>query len=161
MERSILGFHCDEEDYWVADLDCGHSQHVRHNPPFENRPWTTTEEGRNSKLGQQLLCPNCDRFELPESFQAYKRTSEFDAASIPDGLRKAHSTKRGVWAKVHVLEGQLRYTVHAPLDQEFILDPGHEGVIVPELLHHVEPLGPVRFYIEFYERAHFSARKFL
>jgi tellurite methyltransferase len=153
MERSILGFHRDEEDYWVAELECGHSQHVRHNPPFENRPWTTTQEGRQSKLGQQLRYLNCDRFELPEGFQAYKRTPEFDAASIPDGLRKAHSTKRRVWAKVHVWEGQLRYTVHAPLNQEFILEPENDGIIVPELLHHVEPLGAVRFFVEFYKYA--------
>lgn len=153
MERNILGFHRDEENDWVAELDCGHNQHVRHNPPFENRPWTTTEEGRKSKLGQQLLCPNCDRFELPERFHAYKRTPEFDASSIPDSLRKAHSTKRGVWAKVRVLEGQLRYSVHAPLNQEFVLKPENDGIIVPEVLHHVEPLGPVQFYVEFYKHA--------
>ena len=152
MERSILGFHRDAEDYWVAELDCGHSQHVRHKPPFENRPWTTTEEGRKSKLGLQLPCPNCDRFELPERFQAYKRTPEFDAASIPDGLRKAHTTKSGVWAKIHVLDGQLRYSVHAPLTQEFVLEPTRAGIIVPELLHHVEPLGAVRFFVEFYRQ---------
>jgi tellurite resistance-related uncharacterized protein len=151
MERSILGFHRDEEDNWVAELDCGHRQHVRHNPPFENRPWTTTEKGRKSKLGQQLQCPNCDRFELPEGFHTYKRTPEFDALSIPDSLRNAHSTKRGVWAKVRVSEGQLRYSVHAPLHQEFVLQPGNDGIIVPEVLHHVELLGPVQFYVEFYK----------
>ncbi len=153
MERSITGFHLDVEHYWVAELDCGHTQHVRHNPPFENRPWTTTQEGRTSKLGQKLVCPNCDRFELPEGFQSYKRTPEFDATSVPDSLRKAHSTKTGIWAKVRVLEGQLRYTVHAPLGKEFILGPEHHGIIVPELLHHVEPLGSVRFFVEFFKRA--------
>lgn len=150
MQRSIQSFHRDAAAHWVADLDCGHCQHVRHNPPFEDRPWTMTEQGRRSKLGQHLLCPNCDRFELPEGFQAYKRTPEFDAASIPDGLRKAHSTKSGVWAKVHVVEGQLRYVVHAPLNQEYILEPTRAGIIVPELLHYVEPLGPVRFFVEFF-----------
>ena len=43
-------------------------------------------------------------------------------------------------------------TVHTPLNQEFVLEPGNDGIIVPELLHHVEPLGPVRFYLEFYKR---------
>lgn len=136
----------------MAELDCGHNQHVRHRPPFENRPWTTTEAGRQAKLGQHLACPNCDRFELPDGFRAYKRTPEFDASSIPDGLRKAHSTKPGVWATVHVLEGQLRYIVHPPLAREFVLEPGTTGIIVPEVLHHIEPLGPVRFYVEFSQR---------
>ncbi len=153
MERSITGFHLDVEQYWVAELDCGHTQHVRHNPPFENRPWTTTQEGRTSKLGQKLVCPNCDRFELPEGFQSYKRTPAFDATSVPDSLRKAHSTKTGIWAKVRVLEGQLRYTVHAPLHKEFILGPEQHGIIFPELLHHVEPMGLVRFFVEFFKRA--------
>ncbi len=150
MKRRIVGFHRDQEKEWVAELDCGHGQHVRHRPPFENRPWTTTEAGRRSKLGFELICPNCARFELPSGFQAYKRTPEFEASSIPDGLRKAHSTKRGVWAKVNVLEGQLRYATHAPLAREFILEPERPGIIVPEVLHHIAPLGPVRFYVEFY-----------
>ncbi|PYU03922.1 MAG: hypothetical protein DMG34_11865 [Acidobacteria bacterium] len=32
-ERKILGFHQDEHRDWVADLECGHTRHVRHNPP--------------------------------------------------------------------------------------------------------------------------------
>ena len=74
MKRSIVSFHRDADKDWVAELDCGHSQHVRHHPPFDNRPWTTTEAGRRSKLGRHLVCPNCDRFELPDGFQAYTTT---------------------------------------------------------------------------------------
>lgn len=61
MKRSIIGFHKDEHDDWVADLVCGHTQHVRHNPPWQLRPWVVTQEGRNSKLGTLLNCKNCDR----------------------------------------------------------------------------------------------------
>ena len=32
----------------------------------------------------------------------------------------------------------------------FDLTPGVDGIIVPEVLHHVTPLGLVRFYVEFY-----------
>ena len=35
----------------------------------------------------------------------------------------------------------------------FDLTPGIVGVVVPEVLHHVEPLGPVRFSVEFYKAA--------
>lgn len=34
MKRSIAGFHQDEESHWVAELDCGHGQHMRHDPPW-------------------------------------------------------------------------------------------------------------------------------
>jgi hypothetical protein len=61
MQRAIIGFHLDEHGDWVADLDCGHRQHVRHNPPFVNRPWVITEEGRRSKLGVTLECILCEQ----------------------------------------------------------------------------------------------------
>lgn len=60
MNQKIIGFHLDEEDHWVADLACGHQQHVRHNPPFVSRPWVLTENGRQSRLGLTLNCLHCD-----------------------------------------------------------------------------------------------------
>jgi hypothetical protein len=58
-ERRITGFHLDEQDDWVAELECGHGQHVRHRPPWINRPWVTTPEGRASRLGETLRCKKC------------------------------------------------------------------------------------------------------
>lgn len=63
MEQPITGFHKDEEDYWVAELKCGHTQHVRHDPPWQLRPWVTTRKGRKSKLGETLYCKKCERKE--------------------------------------------------------------------------------------------------
>lgn len=60
MQRRIVGFHLDEENDWVAELECGHNQHVRHNPPWFERPWTTTPEGRRNALGRPLSCRLCD-----------------------------------------------------------------------------------------------------
>jgi len=40
--RKIVGFHQDENGDWVAELECGHGQHVRHKPPWTSRPWVTT-----------------------------------------------------------------------------------------------------------------------
>ncbi len=59
VKRAIIDFHKDEHDDWVADLECGHTQHVRHQPPWQERPWVTTEEGRKSHLGQTLNCKKC------------------------------------------------------------------------------------------------------
>lgn len=61
MKRAIVGFHKDEKGDWVADLECGHQQHVRHNPPWLIREWVTTEVGRTNKIGNFLFCKDCDR----------------------------------------------------------------------------------------------------
>ena len=60
MKRRIVSFHRDEQGDWVADLECGHRQHVRHRPPFELRPWVITEEGRQSRIDCELGCKLCD-----------------------------------------------------------------------------------------------------
>jgi hypothetical protein len=60
MQRRIIGFHQDEEQHWVAELECGHNQHVRHAPPWTQREWVTTEEGRRSHLGMRLECRKCE-----------------------------------------------------------------------------------------------------
>jgi cytochrome c-type biogenesis protein CcmH/NrfF len=60
VNRRIVGFHRDEEGDWVADLACGHGQHVRHQPPFVTRPWVLTEEGRAAHLGRELNCLKCE-----------------------------------------------------------------------------------------------------
>jgi len=67
---------------------------------------------------------------------------------MPAGLRGDHSTKAGVWGLITVLEGQLRLTL---LDngEEQILDPSRPGVVAPEQPHRAEPIGPVRFTIDF------------
>lgn len=65
MQRAIIGFHTDAHGDWVAELECGHNQHVRHHPPFILRPWVVTAEGRQAKLGARLECVLCDRATTP------------------------------------------------------------------------------------------------
>jgi hypothetical protein len=60
----IIGFHQDEAGHWIAELECGHSQHVRHDPPWTLRPWALTEEGRRSVLGRELTCNQCGKPDL-------------------------------------------------------------------------------------------------
>ncbi|HEY8196829.1 MAG TPA: DUF3565 domain-containing protein [Gemmatimonadales bacterium] len=66
MEQRIVGFHLDEEGHWVAQLACGHNQHVRHDPPWQVRSWVTTEAGRRSHLATVLKCPKCDELSAPQ-----------------------------------------------------------------------------------------------
>ncbi len=153
MHRPITGYHLDEENDWVAELNCGHQQHVRHKPPFVERPWTQTEEGRASRLGTPLECPLCDRLEFPEGMVSMHRTPIFENATIPKALLSDHSTKAGVWAKVTVLQGQLRYIVEAPVAQTFLLTPETPGLVAPEIKHYIEPDGDVRFYVELFKKS--------
>jgi len=60
VRRAIVGYRQDEEGHWVAELECGHTQHVRHDPPWQVRVWVTTPEGRALHLGTELECVLCD-----------------------------------------------------------------------------------------------------
>lgn len=59
MDRKIVGFHQDNQGDWVAELECGHTIHVRHRPPMSNRPWVVTRRGRERFLGSSLDCAAC------------------------------------------------------------------------------------------------------
>ena len=86
---------------------------------------------------------------LPDGLQAYRRTPVFDENSLPAALRRQHQTKAGVWGLIHVLEGQLRYRTFDPAS-ETVLTPQQQGVVRPQQFHEVEPLGPVRMFVEFH-----------
>ena len=59
VSRRVTGFHVDDEGHWVAELACGHGQHLRHEPPLVSRPWVLTAEGRAAFVGQELVCVRC------------------------------------------------------------------------------------------------------
>jgi len=88
--------------------------------------------------------------QLPPNVIPYKRTPEFDEVSVPKGLLHEHRTKEGVWGKIVVLEGKLRYTINEPQEEGIILDENTHGVVEPTVRHEVTPLGNVKFYVEFY-----------
>lgn len=60
LPRRIVDFHRDDLGDWVADLECGHGQHVRHDPPWQRRPWVITDAGRAEHLGTILYCVRCE-----------------------------------------------------------------------------------------------------
>lgn len=63
MRQPIVDYHQDQDRHWVAELACGHFQHVRHDPPWVERSWVTSQAGRRSMLGFHLNCVKCDRGE--------------------------------------------------------------------------------------------------
>lgn len=76
-------------------------------------------------------------------------TPVFDENTLPAQLQKEHRTKAGTWGLICVLEGQIRYEI-AESGVQTILEPGKPGIIKPEQLHHVTPIGPVKMQVEFY-----------
>jgi len=86
---------------------------------------------------------------LPPGVVSYRRTVEFSESTIPAALLRSHTTKPGVWGRIHVVEGFLRYRVLEPVPVEYVLSRENPGVVEPEIPHQVEPLGGVRFYVEF------------
>ena len=63
MQQDIVGYHRDDQGHWVARLACGHNQHIRHTPPWQERPWVTSDEGQHKHLGTPLDCIKCDEGE--------------------------------------------------------------------------------------------------
>jgi tellurite methyltransferase len=150
MERAITGFRRDDRGDWVAELDCGHDQHVRHRPPFQQRPWVETERGRRERLGTPLACPLCDRAELPGALRLVRLSPDWDERTLPTGLRRTHRLAAGTWGRIVLREGRLRFTMAAipPLEVE-LEGAGATQAIPPGVDHFVQPLGSVRLLIEF------------
>ena len=59
MDRRIVSFRQDDEGHWVAELECGHTQHVRHDPPWQVRPWVLDALERERRIGTLLACGRC------------------------------------------------------------------------------------------------------
>jgi tellurite resistance-related uncharacterized protein len=147
----MVGFHQDAEAHWVAELVCGHTQHVRHQPPFTLRPWVLTAEGRSARLGQTLDCVLCDQYEMPAGFAPYKRTTPFRRESIPAGLLHRHRTKAGVWAIIHVVSGTLDYFESIEGGERHrALVAGEQVLVRSECEHRVTASDGVEFTVEFW-----------
>jgi len=86
---------------------------------------------------------------LPNNVIQYKSTPMFTEESVPKGLLNNHNTKSGVWGLIKVEEGELEYVIENK--EVHILTENNIGVVEPEILHHIKPLGKVLFRVEFYK----------
>jgi tellurite resistance-related uncharacterized protein len=100
----------------------------------------------------QSLLERADQFrEPPVAPVPYTRTVVFDEATLPDGMRREHRNRPGIWGVIRVLDGEVKYRVLEPgSESETILEPGRPGLIRPGEMHTLEPRGPVRLQLEFY-----------
>ena len=153
VRRTIEGFHEDEEGDWVAELSCLHGQHVRHRPPFWDRPWVTTEEARRARVGTTLDCPLCDRAELPDGLELTRTAGPFDEATLPVALQRDHRVGERTWGRVRVLDGSVTFTAAVEPPRTVRLAAGDEQPIPPGVPHALRLEGPVRLEIDFLVRS--------
>lgn len=148
-QAAIISFQRESDTAWVAQLDCGHTQHIRHAPPFKLAPWVVGEQARAERIGALLPCPLCRMPRLPACARVYKSTPIYDVASLPSGLLQSHRLKRGSWGKILVLEGRVRYVLEDEGSLTFALRPGVPGIVAPERPHHIEVDPDARIQIDF------------
>lgn len=149
MIRTIDGFHQDDEGDWVAELSCLHNQHVRHNPPFQERPWATSEAGRAERLGSPIECPLCDRLELPADLIVVRTAGPFDAETLPPALQRSHLVAERTWGVLRVLDGAVVFAIETAPPISIRLSQGEEQPIPPGVPHLVRVDEPVRLAIDF------------
>ena len=123
MERSIVSFRADQEGEWVAELSCGHNQHVRHRPPFQDRHWVVDKADRDGRVGAPLDCPLCERAELPGALRLVRSGQHWDEESVPAGLVRSHRIANGTWGRIAVTEGRLRFSATTTPPLEVVLGP--------------------------------------
>ena len=85
--------------------------------------------------------------------EPYRSTPVFDNRTLPAALRKEHRTRAGVWGVIRVIEGEVRLIRSGQEEVSEILTVERHGVVQPAETHRVEPLGPMRMRVDFYERA--------
>ena len=71
---------------------------------------------------------------------------------MPAGLRRSHREAAGVWGRLLVRTGQLRFRAHTRPPIDVVVGPGAGQPIPPEVEHEVDPLGEVSFLIELLQR---------
>jgi tellurite resistance-related uncharacterized protein len=151
--RQIVGFHQDDVGDWVAELSCLHNQHVRHRPPFQDRPWVTTADGRADKLESDIDCPLCDRTELPAGLHPVRTAGPFDADTVPAGLRTSHRVAHATWGRLRVIDGTVGISVDTQPATIRRLGAGEEQAIPPLVPHRLEVDAPVTLVVDFLVRS--------
>ena len=106
--------------------------------------------------------------ELPPGCELVRTTREFDETTVPAGLLATHRVAPGVWGRLVVVSGSIRFGFDDPTDDttddthddtrsadadEWVVAAGERQVIPPDRVHHVRVDGPVRFAVEFHRPA--------
>jgi tellurite resistance-related uncharacterized protein len=77
------------------------------------------------------------------------RSVEWDEATLPAGLRRAHRLGTGTWGRITIRAGSLVFHAQTDPPIEVELEEGSTRVIPPGVEHDVDPVGPVRLTLDF------------
>ncbi len=79
----------------------------------------------------------------------YSSSPVFTEETLPDALKRKHCTKRGVWGVVRVTKGEVMLQFEDGTEEQ-LLSPGRFGLLLPDQLHWVSPMGKCIMQIDFY-----------
>ncbi len=151
MERAVTGYQADENGDLVAELACGHDQHVQPQPLLQLRDRIAGPVRNAACLGALLDCPLRDRTEMPDAIGWIRVTPVRSEQPMPVGPHRAHRIAESAWGRIAVHDGGLRFVAATSPAIETALEPGSSQAIPPEIDHEVGPLGAVRPSIEFFD----------
>ncbi len=136
LKRTIASFHQDEQGDWVADFDCLHSQHMRHRPLLENRPWVLEEPQRMAKVGTAVECSACDAGEIPDGLVRLDILGPFPEDVDSQALFATWDVPAECWDVIVVLAGSLRFEVEN--SRSGSLGPRGRAALPPSAVARVE-----------------------
>lgn len=87
---------------------------------------------------------------LPAGVELVRTTPVFDQSTVPDGLLAAHRVADGVWGRLVVRSGSLRFVFEDDAGDGRELTAGESTAIPPARPHHLVVEGPVTFLVEFH-----------
>ncbi len=87
---------------------------------------------------------------MPEGLSLVRTTPEFTAVSTPSGLRSAHEVADGVWGRLRVRRGSVRFVFEDARDDAMVISADGSVDIPPQRRHHVEPADDAVFVVEFH-----------
>lgn len=90
--------------------------------------------------------------ELPAGLRHVRTTDVFDEATVPPGLLRAHRIAEGVWGRLVVHAGSLRFVFEDDTDGARTVGAGDSVVIPPATPHHVELEDGAAFAVEFHRQ---------
>lgn len=92
---------------------------------------------------------------IPDDFINYKSTPSFTKSNIPKMFLHLHNTKAGVYGKICVTQGELKFfgftERRGDVEQEVTITAGQSALSPPEYWHKVAFLTEdTEFHVDFY-----------
>jgi hemoglobin len=86
----------------------------------------------------EAVTRHAPRGDLPEHVVPYRTIGSFDAATLPQGLRRTHDLKAGTWGLVQLREGHIGFVWEDGPGGRLDVGAPAEIVVPPQVPHHVD-----------------------